>query len=589
MGSRRDPAWSAGLRGGLLLPIPVRGVRASSFGGDGCGDGCARGLLFGGGGGRGRRGAAGGLGGRRGDRRGTSDPSVEHRVAAASEHCRTGSGRPIHLGGNHAGNVGWLPQRHRLVNGNSWMTGPELRKVLILRVTRRSLGLLLAGVLAASLTAAPAAAQSAAAKSAAEGTDVAHETGTAQTVTFSGGGWGHGIGMSQYGAYGRALKGRSAGEILTKYYKGAGVKTVSTPKSIRVGLLQSRGQITVNSSAFRSGGGAVSFKVAGSKGTIADGGPGVEWRVEPSNTGGMRLYRNGNQVRKNGKTVFGDPDHALVMIFGKFGSLVSVSGKSHKYAYGKMDFGTHSSPCGSAYCLRLRLQLSMQKYLFGLSEVPASWPAAVLEAQAIAGRTYAFSKIKRVGQHLSPCDCAVYDSTVDQAYAGDGKRAASGQFWDDWKRAVNSTKGRVILHKGDPIQALYSSSSGGHTENNENVWGGAPIPYLRGVRDRADRVSANPNHTWSVSMRWRTFENKLQAAYGIGNLEAFRLVRPFGVSGRVTVVKPNNTGGVRIRGSRKTVRVSGWSVRSALGLKDTLFRVEIVRTAGTSSGAVTGA
>ena len=121
------------------------------------------------------------------------------------------------------------------------------------------------------------------------------------------------------------------------------------------------------------------------------------------------------------------------------------------------------------------------------------------------------------------------------------------------------------------------------------MWGGTPIPYLRGVRDRADRVSANPNHTWSLSMRWRAFENKLQAAYGIGNLRAFRLLRPFGVSGRVTVVKPDNTGGVRIRGSRKTVRASGWSVRSALGLKDTLFRVEIVRTSGTSSTTVTGA
>ena len=458
------------------------------------------------------------------------------------------------------------------------MIGPELRKVLILRVTRRSLGLLLAGVLAASLTAAPAAAQSAAAKSAAEGTDVARETGTAQTVTFSGGGWGHGIGMSQYGAYGRALKGRGAGEILTKYYKGAGVKTVSTPKSIRVGLLQSRGQITVNSSAFRSGGGAVSFKVAGSKGTIADGGPGVEWRVEPSNTGGMRLYRNGNQVRKNGKTVFGDPDHALVMIFGKFGSLVSVSGKSHKYAYGKMDFGTHSSPCGSAYCLRLVLQLSMQKYLFGLSEVPASWPAAVLEAQAIAGRTYAFSKIKRLGQHLSPCDCAVYDSVADQAYTGDTKRTGSGQYWAAWKNAVKNTNRKVILHKGQPIQALYSSSSGGHTEHNENVWGGAPIPYLRGVSDKADNVSANPNHKWSVDMTWGALRQKLDARWGIGNLRRFKLVKPFGVSGRVTVVKSASEGGVKIVGSNKTVRAGGWDIRQTLGLKDTLFRVSTTTT-----------
>jgi SpoIID/LytB domain protein len=231
----------------------------------------------------------------------------------------------------------------------------------------------------------------------------------------------------------------------------------------------------------------------------------------------------------------------------------------------------------------------MQKYLYGLGEVPSSWPQATLRAQAIAGRTYALEKIRRSGQHRYPCSCAVYDSTLDQAYIGDAKRTGSGVYWDDWKRAVDRTRSRVILFRGDPIQALYSSSSGGHTENNENVWGGAAIPYLRGVGDGPDRVSANPNHTWSVSMRWRTFENKLQAAYGIGNLEAFRLIRPFGVSGRVTVVKPNNTGGVRIRGSRRTVRVSGWSVRSALGLKDTLFRVEIIRTTASSSPTVAGA
>jgi SpoIID/LytB domain protein len=304
----------------------------------------------------------------------------------------------------------------------------------------------------------------------------------------------------------------------------------------------------------------------------------------------MRLYRNGNRVRRDGRSVFGGPSTPLVAVYERFGSKLHISEKGNSYAYGRMLFGTYSTPrCGRDFCLRLVLQLPMQKYLYGLGEVPSSWPQATLRAQAIAGRTYAFEKIRRSGQHRYPCNCAVYDSTLDQAYIGDAKRTGSGVYWDDWKRAVDGTRNRVVLFRGNPIQALYSSSSGGHTENNENVWGGAPIRYLRGVRDRPDRVSANPNHTWSLSMRWRTFENKLQAAYGIGRLRAFRLLRPFGVSGRVTIVKPDNTGGVRIRGSRRTVRVSGWSVRSALGLKDTLFRVEIVRSAGTSSGAVTGA
>jgi stage II sporulation protein D len=443
-------------------------------------------------------------------------------------------------------------------------------------------GSLLAGLLAAGVAASPAAAQSAVENSAGAppaGTSIVREPGTAQTVTISGGGWGHGIGMSQYGAYGRALQGRSATEILTKYYKGAGVETVNTPRSIRVGLLQGRSQITVTSAPFGSGDGAVSFKVAGSSESVAEGDEGTEWRVEASNTGGMRLFKDGTKVNKDGKTVFGDPDHALVMDFGKYGSLVSVSGKPHKYAYGKLKFGTYSTPCGSAYCLRLVLQLPMQKYLFGLSEVPASWPAAVLEAQAIAGRTYAFSKIKRVGQHLSPCDCAVYDSTVDQAYTGDTKRTGSGQYWADWKNAVKATNRKVAIYQGDPIQALYSSSSGGHTENNENVWGGTPIPYLRGVSDKPDNVAANPNHKWSVDMAWATLRQKFDAKWGIGKLQKFKLIRPFGVSGRVTVVKTASEGGVKIVGSNKTVRADGWDIRQTLGLKDTLFRLSATTAA----------
>jgi SpoIID/LytB domain protein len=220
------------------------------------------------------------------------------------------------------------------------------------------------------------------------------------------------------------------------------------------------------------------------------------------------------------------------------------------------------------------LSLPMQKYLYGLGEVPASWPAAALKAQAIASRTYAYSKIDRLGQHNSPCDCAVYDSTIDQAYIGDSKRTGSGEYWDDWKAAVDDTNNQVILHQGDPIQALYSSSSGGHTENNENVWGGSPIPYLRGVKDGPDSVDANPNHRWKEQMSWSRLSSRLNASLGTGGLKKFRLVRPFGVSGRVTIVKSSDKGGVKVVGKERTVRVDGWEIRQLLSLRDTLFRVK---------------
>ncbi|HYO60799.1 MAG TPA: SpoIID/LytB domain-containing protein [Actinomycetota bacterium] len=406
-----------------------------------------------------------------------------------------------------------------------------------------------------------------------------------RTVTITGGGWGHGIGMSQYGTLGRAERGDGHKEILEHYYSGAQVSTVQLPGHIRVGLLQGRSAISVTTEEHRDGGGKAVFKVQGSRGVIAEGGAGTTFRVEASSTGGMRLFRNGTQVKKDGKRVFGDASHRLLLVYEKHGTRIDPADKGYDYAFGRIDFGTYKTDgCSAGYCTRMVVQLSMQKYLYGLGEVPSSWPHAALRVQSIAARTYAYAKLRQTpNQDRYPCDCAVYDSTIDQAYSGDGKRLASAQWWDDWQGAVDDTKGQVILHAGSPITALYSSSSGGHTENNENVWGGTPLPYLRGVPDRPDSVASNPNHEWDPKkMSWSEFGKKLHAEYGVGlPLEEFEVVGPRGVSGRVTPVnETTNRGGVRIRGADKTVRVDGWDFRNDFGLLDTLFYVKIETEVG---------
>jgi SpoIID/LytB domain protein len=398
-------------------------------------------------------------------------------------------------------------------------------------------------------------------------------------VRIRGGGWGHGIGMSQYGAYGRAKSGASAADIVRHYYSGVNISKRKMPSRIRVGLAQYKDVIGVTSSAMADGGGKVVFKVAGKDAQLATGGSNAEWRVEASNTGGLRLIKDGEQVKENGVGVHGSPEEPLVLLYEPYGTKVHPQYKpAVGYAYGRMEFDAYPSDrCSGGFCLRLIVVLPMQKYLYGLGEVPSSWPQSALQAQALAGRTYAYDKVQRSGQHREPCDCAVFDSVVDQAYIGEGKRDS---YFEEWKRAVDATKSKVVLHDGSPIQALYSSSSGGHTENNENVWGGTPLPYLRGVQDRADAVDANPNHQWSFEITYNEFETRLDRAYGIGKLQDFNLLKPFGVSGRVTVVKSDDKGGARIVGSNKTVRESGWSLRSALGLKDTLFRVRITYGVG---------
>ncbi|HEX2050201.1 MAG TPA: SpoIID/LytB domain-containing protein [Actinomycetota bacterium] len=401
-------------------------------------------------------------------------------------------------------------------------------------------------------------------------------------VRITGGGFGHGIGMSQYGAYGRALKGRSATEILEHYYTGARVTAREMPDEVRVGLLQGRSSVTATSPARRPGGGRVAFRVTGADEPLAAA-SGATWRVEPAPDGRMRLYKDGVRVTKDGRSTFGSPSAPLQATYRSFGSMLRIAEKGRSYAYGRMVFDTYAG-C-AAYCVRVVAAMPMQKYLYGLGEVPSSWPRAALETQAIAGRTYAYEKVVRLGQHRSPCDCAVYDSTYDQAYIGDSKRIDSGSYWDEWQAAVDATDRLVVTYGGQPIQALYSSSSGGYTEHNENVWGGSPIPYLRGVPDDADAVTANPSHRWSVSLTWAELSSKLNAYYGTGTLRRFTLVEPFGVSGRVTIVR-GDRGGATIVGSARTVRASGWSLRSALGLRDSLFRIQVTTSSGATTGSV---
>ncbi|HEX2057548.1 MAG TPA: SpoIID/LytB domain-containing protein [Actinomycetota bacterium] len=405
-----------------------------------------------------------------------------------------------------------------------------------------------------------------------------------RTVTITGGGWGHGIGMSQYGTLGRAQRGDGHKQILQHYYSGAQVTTVEIPGHIRVGLLQGRSAISVTVEPHRDGGDTAVVRVQGTKGIVAQGRAGTTFRIEASSTGGMRLYKDGDRVKSDGRSVFGDPAHRLLLVYEKHGTRIDPADKSNDYALGRIDFGTYKTDgCAAGYCTRMVVRLPMQKYLYGLGEVPASWPHAALRVQAVAARTYAYDKLKRYpNQDRYPCDCAVFDSTYDQVYSGDGKRLGSGEWWDDWQGAVDDTKGQVVLYAGQPINALYSSSSGGHTEDNENVWGGTPLPYLRGVPDKPDSVASNPNHEWDAeTMSWSAFGNKLDDLYGIGDLQEFEVVGPRGVSGRVTPVnEATGRGGVRIRGSKKTVRVDGWDFRVDFGLLDTLFYVKVETEVG---------
>jgi SpoIID/LytB domain protein len=371
------------------------------------------------------------------------------------------------------------------------------------------------------------------------------------TFTFHGSGWGHGIGMSQYGAYGLALDGWTYKEILTHFYTGVTVGPSGVaPASIRVGLLQGAAKVDLSAEAAK-----VELHVGGVNGTLVGSIPaGFTWTVEVSGKRYEVLNAKGERV---GGKLWGGRLRHLYARYEPNGARVTVAQTGHTYNRGWIEFNLYGG--ASKDVLRLIAEASPQPYLYGIAEVPSSWPAQVLQAQAVAARTYAFRRVNLLGQHREGCNCAVYASTSDQVYVGWDKEG--GSFGEQWVAAVNATAKQVIRHKGQLILAVYHSTSGGYTENVENVWGGEALPYLRGVCDPGDWNGANPYKTWSLELSGGAAGTKIEAYTGkdIGFVTDFTGISR-GVSGRVI--------SITAEGSKGEVKLSGVELRGTRGLRE---------------------
>ena len=379
------------------------------------------------------------------------------------------------------------------------------------------------------------------------------------TYRFDGGGYGHGIGMSQWGSKGMAEQGYSAAQILTHYYQGTSVVPVTMRPYIRVGVLQGVGQMTIRSAGAIAGDGHLTISWSTGSRTILQG---EAWQIRAE--GDLwRLY-------KNGAIETGTFGGALTVTFGTLNSLLKIDETGNRYRWGFLDL-VHRT--GSATFDAVIDIGSYEAYLYGLGEVPSSWPMAALQTQAIAARTYALEKAKRLGDRRIGCVCTVYASTLDQAYVGYEKEA--GPSGSRWVSAVDGTAGQAVTLGGAPVQTYYSSSSGGHTENNEFVWGGSPISYLRGVPDQGDSTTGNSNFRWSHTYTAEQLSNALNsnALTSVGSVINVEVLPPFGVSGRVGSVINSNEGGVRLVGTSGTKRVSGSLLQGVLGFKSTLYTV----------------
>jgi stage II sporulation protein D len=336
----------------------------------------------------------------------------------------------------------------------------------------------------------------------------------ASKFTIRGAGFGHGVGMSQYGAYGYAQHTWTYDDILRHYYQGAQLGSASSRK-VRVLLGTDRRSVRFRGANRLAGVRDLNPKTtytarrAGSRVALYAG------RKRLGTYRLVRAYRRGGTVRFLGRTMNGVRN-------GRF--------------HGALDVRPG---------LWVINRIGIDDYVKGVvaGEMPSSWAPEALKAQAVAARTYALATRKRGGVF------DLYPDTRSQVYQGvEGETFATNT-------AVRATRGRIMTYDGAPIVTYYFSSSGGETENIEySFFGALPTPYLRAVDDPYDDVS--PRHRW----RFRFSTGRLDARLGApGRLRKVKVLKR-GASPRIVRA--------RVYGTRGSRTLNGAQVRARLGLYD---------------------
>jgi len=407
------------------------------------------------------------------------------------------------------------------------------------------------------------------------------------TFTIKGSGFGHGVGMSQYGAQGMALAGKPYAEILSHYYPttalAANPKLANPPvaTNVRVGLLQgvkyvalrgealggTAGKLTVTSTGWKDAAGADSTSAL----TVAANSTSIVIRPKVGSSTVTEVLKP-NGTNPDGSTKFlllrttaantpikvawqvaGHPSvvnvsdgYSLANAYSGLGNFcVNVFGSvqptatgtcPHRYRYGSIDVSL-AKISGTTYGLAVVNTLRLaDEYINGLGEVPSSWNAEALKAQAVAARSYAlagYQQIITTGTALTPpggtatkvhsdCWCHLYSSpNKDQNFVGFSKEYSS--YGSAWVAAVTSTMGtspdgQILTYRVGSttkvVKAFFFSASGGWTQPASEVWGSGELPWSQKVDDHWALLPevGNSNLVWTKTIDQATLVKQLNCA-----------------------------------------------------------------------------
>jgi stage II sporulation protein D len=340
---------------------------------------------------------------------------------------------------------------------------------------------------------------------------------SAPAFFVAGHGWGHGVGLAQYGAYGYALHGWSYDQIIAHYYPGTTlgqaplkrVRVLLVPGSKRV-IVSSPSPFTVRDATGKT------YKLPAGRQVL---GPALKLKVAAA-TSAKAL--------------------PAPLVFSP--GLASLAIGGHTYR------GSFRVTGGKS--VRVVNIVGLEAYLGSVvpREMPDRWPAEALEAQAVVARSYALTHLQKAR------DFDLYPDTRSQVYGGVGAESLPA------REAVDATSGQVVLYNGEVAQTFFFSSSGGKTANVQDVWYSAePTPYLVSVPDPYDTLS--PYHNW-----------------GPQRFKSSVLSKRLGTRGSLIDIRPDVASSGRVRsltlvGSKGDRTVSGAAARASLGLRSTWFTI----------------